>query len=94
MKKRFKNLIILYMVVTMIFLPLKVLGASSVTINIKTKDDLTEEDLRGRTLGVWKINPNFIDTHMDKTKMTSILDTFTEEDLDKQLEDPSYKWIL
>lgn len=94
MNKKFKNLIIIYMALTMILLPLRVFGASSLTINIKSRDDLTEEDLRGRTLGVWKINPEFIDPNMDRTEMAKVLDTFTVEELDKQLEDPSYKWVL
>lgn len=94
MNKKFKNFIIIYMALTMILLPLRVFGASSLTINIKTRDDLTEEDLRGRTLGVWKINPNFIDPNMDRTEMAKVLDTFTVEELDKQLVSPSDKWIL
>lgn len=94
MKNRFYKLIIIYMMVFMIFLPLNVLGASSVTIDINTLDDLTKEELDGRTLGVWKINPKFIDPSMDKTKIALIFDSLTDEELDKQLENPSYKWIL
>lgn len=94
MKKRIKDLIILYMMVTMVFLPLNVLGASSVTIEIHTREDLTREDLEGRTLGVWKINENFIDTKMDKTNLVAILDRLSEEDLDRQLANKADKWIL
>lgn len=94
MKKRIKDLIILYMMVTMVFLPLNVLGASSVTIEINTRETLTREDLEGRTLGIWKINDKFIDTNMDKTKLVSILDKLSEDDLDKQLADKNDKWVI
>ncbi len=94
MKKRIKDLIILYMMVTMVFLPLNVLGASSVTIEIHTREDLTREDLEGRTLGIWKINENFIDTKMDKTNLVAILDKLSEDELDRQLVNKADKWIL
>ena len=94
MKKRIKDLIILYMMVTMVFLPLNVLGASSVTIDIKTRESLSKEDLEGRTLGIWKINDNFIDTKMDKTNLVIILDKLSEEDLDRQLANKADKWIV
>ncbi|OLR65421.1 MSCRAMM family protein [Peptoniphilus porci] len=94
MKKRIKDLIILYMMVTMVFLPLNVLGASSVTIEINTRETLTREDLEGRTLGIWKINDKFIDTNMDKTKLASILDKLSEEELDEQLADKRDKWVI
>ena len=80
--------------VTTVFLPLSVLGASSVTIEIHTREDLTREDLEGRTLGIWKINENFIDTKMDKTNLVAILDKLSEEELDKQLANKADKWIL
>lgn len=80
--------------VTMVFLPLNVLGASSVTIDIKTRESLTREDLEGRTLGIWKINDNFIDTKMDKTRLVSILDKLSEADLDRQLANKADKWII
>ena len=94
MKKRIKDLIILYMMVTMVFLPLNVLGASSVTIEINTRENLTREDLEGRTLGIWKINESFIDTKMDKTNLVTILDKLSEEELDRQLANKADKWIL
>ena len=94
MKKRIKDLIILYMMVTMVFLPLNVLGASSVTIDIKTRESLSKEDLEGRTLGIWKINENFIDTKMDKTNLVTILDKLSEEELDRQLANKADKWII
>ena len=94
MKKRIKDLIILYMMVTMVFLPLNVLGASSVTIDIKTRESLSREDLEGRTLGIWKINDNFIDTNMDKTRLVSILDKLSEADLDRQLANKADKWVI
>ncbi|MDU1177252.1 MAG: SpaA isopeptide-forming pilin-related protein, partial [Peptoniphilus harei] len=94
MKKRIKDLIILYMMVTMVFLPLNVLGASSVTIDIKTRESLAKEDLEGRTLGIWKINESFIDTKMDKTNLVTILDKLSEEDLDRQLANKADKWII
>lgn len=80
--------------VTMVFLPLNVLGASSVTIDIKTRESLTREDLEGRTLGIWKINDNFIDTKMDKTRLVSILDKLSEADLDRQLANKADKWVI
>lgn len=80
--------------VTMVFLPLTVLGASSVTIDIKTKESLSKGDLEGRTLGIWKINDKFIDTSMDKTRLVAILDRLSEADLDRQLENKAYKWIV
>lgn len=80
--------------VTMVFLPLNVLGASSVTIEINTREDLTREDLEGRTLGIWKINESFIDTKMDKTNLVAILDKLSEEELDRQLANKADKWIL
>lgn len=80
--------------VTTVFLPLSVLGASSVTIEIHTREDLTREDLEGRTLGIWKINENFIDTKMDKTNLVAILDKLSEEELDKQLVNKADKWII
>lgn len=82
------------MMVTMVFLPLNVLGASSVTIEIHTREDLTREDLEGRTLGIWKINENFIDTKMDKTNLVAILDKLSEDELDRQLANKADKWIL
>lgn len=94
MKKRIKDLIILYMMVTMVFLPLNVLGASSVTIDIKTRESLSKEDLEGRTLGIWKINESFIDTEMDKTNLVTILDKLSEEELDRQLANKADKWIV
>lgn len=80
--------------VTTVFLPLTVLGASSVTIDIKTKESLSKNDLEGRTLGIWKINDKFIDTSMDKTRLVGILDKLSEADLDKQLENKADKWIV
>lgn len=80
--------------VTMVFLPLNVLGASSVTIDIKTRESLSKEDLEGRTLGIWKINENFIDTKMDKTNLVTILDKLSEEELDRQLANKADKWII
>ena len=80
--------------VTTVFLPLSVLGASSVTIDIKTKESLSKNDLEGRTLGIWKINDKFIDTSMDKTRLVAILDRLSEADLDKQLENKADKWII
>ena len=80
--------------VTMVFLPLTVLGASSVTIDIKTKESLSKNDLEGRTLGIWKINDKFIDTSMDKTRLVAILDRLSEADLDRQLENKADKWIV
>ena len=80
--------------VTMVFLPLTVLGASSVTIDIKTRESLSKGDLEGRTLGIWKINDKFIDTSMDKTRLVSILDKLSEADLDKQLANKADKWII
>lgn len=80
--------------VTMVFLPLTVLGASSVTIDIKTKESLSKGDLEGRTLGIWKINDKFIDTSMDKTRLVAILDRLSEADLDRQLENKADKWIV
>ena len=80
--------------VTTVFLPLSVLGASSVTIDIKTKESLSKEDLDGRTLAIWKLNDKFIDTSMDKTRLVAILDKLSEADLDKQLENKADKWIV
>lgn len=80
--------------VTTVFLPLSVLGASSVTIDIKTKESLSKEDLDGRTLGIWKLNDKFIDTSMDKTRLVGILDKLREADLDKQLANKADKWII
>lgn len=80
--------------VTTVFLPLTVLGASSVTIDIKTKESLSKNDLEGRTLGIWKINDKFIDTSMDKTRLVAILDRLSEADLDRQLENKADKWIV
>ncbi len=80
--------------VTTVFLPLSVLGASSVTIDIKTKESLSKNDLEGRTLGIWKLNDKFIDTSMDKTRLVAILDKLSEADLDKQLENKADKWII
>ena len=94
MKKRIYSLIILFAMVTMVFLPLSVLGASSVTIDIKTKESLSKEDLDGRTLGIWKLNDKFIDTSMDKTRLVAILDKLSEADLDRQLENKADKWIV
>ena len=94
MKKKIYSLIILFAMVTMVFLPLTVLGASSVTIDIKTKESLSKNDLEGRTLGIWKINDKFIDTSMDKTRLVAILDRLSEADLDRQLENKADKWIV
>lgn len=94
MKKRIYSLIILFAMVTTVFLPLTVLGASSVTIDIKTKESLSKNDLEGRSLGIWKLNDKFIDTSMDKTRLVSILDKLSEADLDKQLENKADKWII
>lgn len=94
MKKRIYSLIILFAMVTTVFLPLSVLGASSVTIDIKTKESLSKNDLEGRTLGIWKLNDKFINTSMDKTRLVSILDKLSEADLDKQLENKADKWII
>ena len=94
MKKKIYSLIILFAMVTTVFLPLTVLGASSVTIDIKTKESLSKNDLEGRTLGIWKINDKFIDTSMDKTRLVGILDKLSEADLDKQLENKADKWIV
>ena len=94
MKKRIYSLIILFAMVTTVFLPLSVLGASSVTIDIKTKESLSKNDLEGRTLAIWKLNDKFIDTSMDKTRLVSILDKLSEADLDKQLENKADKWIV
>ena len=80
--------------VTTVFLPLSVLGASSVTIDIKTKESLSKNDLEGRTLGIWKLNDKFIDTSMDKTRLVAILDKLSEADLDRQLENKADKWII
>ena len=80
--------------VTMVFLPLTVLGASSVTIDIKTKESLNKNDLEGRSLGIWKLNDKFIDTSMDKTRLVAILDKLSEAELDKQLENKADKWIV
>ena len=80
--------------VTTVFLPLSVLGASSVTIDIKTKESLSKNDLEGRSLGIWKLNDKFIDTSMDKTRLVAILDKLSEADLDKQLENKADKWIV
>lgn len=80
--------------VTMVFLPLTVLGASSVTIDIKTRESLSKGDLEGRTLGIWKINDKFIDTSMDKTRLVALLDRLSEADLDRQLENKADKWIV
>ena len=80
--------------VTTVFLPLSVLGASSVTIDIKTKESLSKNDLEGRSLGIWKLNDKFIDTSMDKTRLVSILDKLSEAELDKQLENKADKWIV
>ena len=80
--------------VTTVFLPLSVLGASSVTIDIKTKESLSKNDLEGRTLGIWKLNDKFIDTSMDKTRLVAILDRLSEADLDKQLANKADKWII
>lgn len=80
--------------VTTVFLPLSVLGASSVTIDIKTKESLSKNDLEGRSLGIWKLNDKFIDTSMDKTRLVSILDKLSEAELDKQLENKADKWII
>ena len=94
MKKRIYSLIILFAMVTTVFLPLSVLGASSVTIDIKTKESLSKNDLEGRSLGIWKINDKFIDTSMDKTRLVAILDKLSEADLDRQLENKADKWII
>jgi len=94
MKKRIYSLIILFAMVTMVFLPLSVLGATSVTIDIKTRDDLTKEDLENRTLGIWKLDENLIDTSIDRTKLSSILDKLSDEELDKLIASPSDKWII
>ncbi|MBS4881759.1 MAG: LPXTG cell wall anchor domain-containing protein [Peptoniphilus harei] len=94
MKKKIYSLIILFAMVTMVFLPLTVLGASSVTIDIKTKESLSKNDLEGRSLGIWKLNDKFIDTSMDKTRLVSILDKLSEAELDKQLENKADKWIV
>ncbi|MEQ2401104.1 hypothetical protein [Peptoniphilus hominis (ex Hitch et al. 2025)] len=94
MKKKIYSLIILFAMVTTVFLPLTVLGASSVTIDIKTKESLSKNDLEGRTLGIWKINDKFIDTSMDKTRLVAILDRLSEADLDRQLENKADKWIV
>ena len=94
MKKRIYSLIILFAMVTTVFLPLTVLGASSVTIDIKTKESLSKNDLEGRTLGIWKLNDKFFDTSMDKTRLASILDKLSEADLDKQLANKADKWII
>lgn len=94
MKKRIYSLIILFAMVTTVFLPLSVLGASSVTIDIKTKESLSKNDLEGRTLGIWKLNDKFIDTSMDKTRLVAILDKLSEADLDRQLENKADKWII
>lgn len=94
MKKKIYSLIILFAMVTMVFLPLTVLGASSVTIDIKTRESLSKGDLEGRTLGIWKINDKFIDTSMDKTRLVAILDSLSEADLDRQLENKADKWIV
>ena len=80
--------------VTTVFLPLSVLGASSVTIDIKTKESLSKNDLEGRTLGIWKLNDKFFDTSMDKTRLVSILDKLSEAELDKQLANKADKWII
>lgn len=80
--------------VTTVFLPLSVLGASSVTIDIKTKESLSKNDLEGRSLGIWKLNDKFFDTSMDKTRLVAILDKLSEADLDKQLENKADKWIV
>lgn len=94
MKKKIYSLIILFAMVTMVFLPLTVLGASSVTIDIKTRESLSKGDLEGRTLGIWKINDKFIDTSMDKTRLVALLDRLSEADLDRQLENKADKWIV
>ena len=94
MKKKIYSLIILFAMVTMVFLPLTVLGASSVTIDIKTKESLSKGDLEGRTLGIWKINDKFIDTSMDKTRLVAILDRLSEAELDRQLANKADKWIV
>ncbi|CAG7586091.1 hypothetical protein PEPTYR26121_00297 [Peptoniphilus tyrrelliae] len=94
MKKKIYSLIILFAMVTMVFLPLTVLGASSVTIDIKTRESLSKGDLEGRTLGIWKINDKFINTSMDKTRLVAILDRLSEADLDRQLENKADKWIV
>ena len=94
MKKKIYSLIILFAMVTTVFLPLSVLGASSVTIDIKTKESLSKNDLEGRTLGIWKLNDKFIDTSMDKTRLVSILDKLSEAELDKQLANKADKWII
>lgn len=94
MKKKIYSLIILFAMVTMVFLPLTVLGASSITIDIKTRESLSKGDLEGRTLGIWKINDKFIDTSMDKTRLVAILDRLSEADLDRQLENKADKWIV
>lgn len=94
MKKKIYSLIILFAMVTMVFLPLTVLGASSVTIDIKTRESLSKGDLEGRTLGIWKINDKFIDTSMDKTRLVAILDRLSEAELDRQLENKADKWIV
>ena len=94
MKKKIYSLIILFAMVTMVFLPLTVLGASSVTIDIKTKESLSKNDLEGRSLGIWKLNDKFIDTSMDKTRLVAILDKLSEAELDKQLENKADKWIV
>lgn len=94
MKKKIYSLIILFAMVTMVFLPLTVLGASSVTIDIKTRESLSKGDLEGRTLGIWKINDKFIDTSMDKTRLVALLDRLSEAELDRQLENKADKWIV
>lgn len=90
---RKKFLIILFMV-AIFLLPLYAYAATSLIINIKTKDNLLQADLENRTLVIWKLNPDFIDTSMDRTKLISILEGFTNEDMDRQLQDSNYKWIL
>ena len=94
MKKRIYSLIILFAMVTTVFLPLSVLGKSSVTIDIRTREDLSIEDLEGRVLGVWKLDSSKIDTSIDRTKLSSILENLSEAELDMLLASPSDKLII
>ena len=94
MKKRIYSLIILFAMVTTVFLPLSVLGKSSVTIDIRTREDLSIEDLEGRVLGVWKLDSSKIDTSIDRTKLSSILENLSETELDMLLASPSDKLII
>ncbi len=94
MKNKKHIFTILYLIMSLVLLPLRVCGDSSVTIDIKTREDLSKEDLDGRSLCVWKLNPNVFDTSMDKTRLNELLANVSDEDLDRQLENPNYKWIL